>query len=99
MAHPLQLTFALIKPHVVKNPIALNGLHNLILANDFKIVRSKITNIDTNLASEFYSEHKAKFFYNRLLTFMCRFVFMELICTKGFFLMNFFDYLVVLLKL
>lgn len=74
MTNPLQLTFALIKPHVCKNPVALSGLHKLILANDFKIVRSKITNIDKNLASEFYKEHKTKFFYNRLLTFMCRFV-------------------------
>ncbi|XP_044595590.1 nucleoside diphosphate kinase 6 [Cotesia glomerata] len=68
--NPLQLTLAILKPHVIKNPFALQKIRQLILDNDFKIVRSRRTKITFSEASFFYQDHKDKFFYNRLVTFM-----------------------------
>lgn len=68
----LQLTLAIIKPHVIKNPIALSAIQKLILNSNFKIVKSKRKLISLEEAELFYEEHKHKFFYNRLVTFMTR---------------------------
>jgi len=68
----MQLTFIIIKPHIVKNPIILNKIHNIIECNKFLFVKSKKILINCSLCKEFYNEHKNKFFYNRLLTFMTR---------------------------
>lgn len=68
----LQLTFAILKPHITKNPIALKQIQNIILTSNFKIVKSKRKTIAMLEAEEFYAEHKNKFFYNRLVTFMIR---------------------------
>ncbi|KAL7287109.1 hypothetical protein TKK_0018727 [Trichogramma kaykai] len=67
---PFQLTLAILKPHVVKNPFALQNIREMILSNDIKIVRTQRTIISQKLAEKFYEEHKGKFFYNRLTTFM-----------------------------
>ncbi|XP_076233457.1 nucleoside diphosphate kinase 6 [Calliopsis andreniformis] len=67
----LQLTLAIIKPHVVKSPFVLQKIRNLIIKHNFKIVRSRRKIITQEEAELFYIEHKEKFFYNRLLTFMC----------------------------
>ncbi|XP_018576534.1 nucleoside diphosphate kinase 6 [Anoplophora glabripennis] len=66
----LQLTFAILKPHITKNPIALEQIKYIILTSKFKIVKSKRKTITMQEAEEFYVEHKHKFFYNRLVTFM-----------------------------
>ncbi|XP_031850387.2 nucleoside diphosphate kinase 6 [Nomia melanderi] len=71
LRQPLQLTLAIIKPYVVKSPFVLQKIRNLIIDNNFKIVRSRRTIITPKEAELFYEEHKKKFFYNRLLTFMC----------------------------
>ncbi|CAH1112972.1 unnamed protein product [Psylliodes chrysocephalus] len=65
-----QLTLAIIKPHVVKNPIATQKIRELIIASNFKIVKFKRKLISLPEAEKFYDEHKRKFFYNRLITFM-----------------------------
>lgn len=67
----LQLTLAIIKPHVIKSPFVLQKIRNIIIDNNFKVVRSRRTIITQKEAELFYAEHKDKFFYNRLLTFMC----------------------------
>ncbi|XP_043258554.1 nucleoside diphosphate kinase 6-like [Colletes gigas] len=67
----LQLTLAIIKPHVIKSPFVLQKIRDLIIDNDFKIVRSRRTIITEKEAETFYMEHKDRFFYNRLITFMC----------------------------
>lgn len=72
MIKSLELTFAIIKPHVIRNPIAHKGVHQVILDHSFRIVHSKLLRIDKSLAEHFYEEHKNKFFYNRLITFMSR---------------------------
>ncbi|XP_060523237.1 nucleoside diphosphate kinase 6 [Cylas formicarius] len=66
----LELTLAIIKPHIVKNPVFLDAVRNVILNSDFKIVKSKRKRISLDEATHFYEEHKHKFFYNRLVTFM-----------------------------
>lgn len=67
---PLELTLAILKPHIIKHPPALSSIRNLILTSNFKIVRSKRRALTKDDAEHFYSEHKQKFFYNRLVTFM-----------------------------
>ncbi|KAK4874356.1 hypothetical protein RN001_013716 [Aquatica leii] len=67
---PLELTLAIIKPHVINNPISLSAIRNVILTSNFKIVRSKRLTFTNEIAETFYKEHKEKFFYNRLVTFM-----------------------------
>ncbi|KAG5684680.1 hypothetical protein PVAND_013897 [Polypedilum vanderplanki] len=64
------LTFAMIKPHVVKNPIALNKILQTIEDNSFKIVRKTRIKFNQHSAEKFYEEHKGKFYFNRLITFM-----------------------------
>ncbi|VEN64492.1 unnamed protein product [Callosobruchus maculatus] len=65
-----QQTLAILKPHVVKNPFSLSRIKNIILNANFKIVHLKRKTIDLREAEAFYGEHKGKFFYNRLVTFM-----------------------------
>lgn len=66
------ITFAMIKPHAVKNPYVLKQIRNIINENHFKIIESKQITLKNELAEHFYGEHKSKFFYNRLITFMAR---------------------------
>ncbi|XP_063365798.1 nucleoside diphosphate kinase 6-like [Cydia amplana] len=65
----LQLTLAIIKPHAVKNPVALSFIRNVI-KNKFIVIKTKRVSLDKEAAGKFYSEHVGKFFYNRLVTFM-----------------------------
>lgn len=67
----LQLTLAIIKPHAVKNPVALSFIRQVI-KNKFIVVKSKRVSLDKETACNFYKEHCGKFFYNRLVTFMAR---------------------------
>lgn len=46
-------------------------IRDLIIDNDFKIVRSRRMIISYEEAELFYKEHRDKFFYNRLLSFIC----------------------------
>lgn len=70
----LQLTFAIIKPHAVKNPFAMEQIRQHILDHKFQIVKNKQIQFNNQLAEQFYDEHKFKFFYQRLHTFMCRYL-------------------------
>lgn len=71
MAH-LELTLAIIKPHIIKNPWAVSKIRDLILSSQFQVVRFKRELLDVKDVREFYMEHNNKFFYNRLVTFMTR---------------------------
>lgn len=66
----LHCTFAMFKPDIADNRIALKSLLSIIEKNEFDIVRIKRTTMTPELAEEFYSEHRNKFFFNRLVTFM-----------------------------
>ncbi|KRT80610.1 hypothetical protein AMK59_5490, partial [Oryctes borbonicus] len=70
MIQRLQLTLAILKPHLVSNPLAVRDIRTLILTNKFKIVNWKRHTLTIKDAEKFYEEHKTKFFYNRLVTFM-----------------------------
>ncbi|KAL1494428.1 hypothetical protein ABEB36_010027 [Hypothenemus hampei] len=37
----LQLTLAIIKPHIIKNPISLEAIRKIIISSNFKIITSK----------------------------------------------------------
>uniref|UniRef100_A0A336LSV1 Nucleoside diphosphate kinase n=1 Tax=Culicoides sonorensis TaxID=179676 RepID=A0A336LSV1_CULSO len=71
MSTATTLTLAIIKPHVLKNPFALNAIKQIIEENNFAIRIQKKIQIDQKLAEKFYGEHKGRFFYKRLISFMC----------------------------
>ena len=66
----LQLTLAILKPDLLQHPPHHRLVQDMILDNQFLVVRSKITHLTPARAQQFYSEHEGKFFYNRLVTFM-----------------------------
>ncbi|XP_028140530.1 nucleoside diphosphate kinase 6 [Diabrotica virgifera virgifera] len=70
IASKLQLTLAIIKPHIVKNPISSQKIREIIISSNFKIVKSRRKIISLEEANTFYGEHKEKFFYKRLVSFM-----------------------------
>lgn len=67
---PLELTLAIIKPDVCRNPYNLQSLRQIILENKFCIVDTKVGQLSRTEAEKFYIEHKNKFFFNRLVSFM-----------------------------
>ncbi|RZF31966.1 hypothetical protein LSTR_LSTR012436 [Laodelphax striatellus] len=66
----LELTFVVLKPHVVKVPSISKEIKNIIIRNGFLVIRSKEKILNPNDLQMFYGEHKNKFFYNRLISFM-----------------------------
>lgn len=54
----------------MKLALIFQKIRDLIIDNNFKVVRSRRATISREEAELFYKEHKNKFFYNRLLTFM-----------------------------
>lgn len=69
----MEISLALLKPHVLRNTYALNQIKALI-GNNFNILEAKEVHITKELSERFYAEHKGKFFYNRLTSFMNRYV-------------------------
>lgn len=65
----LELTLAIIKPHAIKNPVAVSYIRHVI-KNKFVVVKTKRVFLDKETAANFYKEHAGKFFFNRLVTFM-----------------------------
>lgn len=72
MAGNLQLTLSIFKPHIAKFPFAVESIKQIIVENDLRIVKHAQIQLTRAKADEFYEEHRRKFFYNRLQTFMCR---------------------------
>jgi nucleoside-diphosphate kinase len=52
--------------------IKRNQLMQIIQTNGFEIVKSEQRHLSKVEAEEFYKEHKGKFFYQRLISFMTR---------------------------
>lgn len=69
----MEISLALLKPHVLRNTYALNQIKALI-GNNFNVLEAKEVHITKELSERFYAEHKGKFFYNRLTSFMNRYV-------------------------
>lgn len=70
MTSRLELTLAILKPHVIPNIFAHKVIKEKIVEKGFQIVKSKTFRIDESLAGDFYAEHRKKFFYGRLVSFM-----------------------------
>ena len=66
----LEYTFAMLKPDVANNSFARDAILSIITDNGFRIAAIRRTTMSIKLAKQFYSEHRNKFFYNRLVTFM-----------------------------
>lgn len=64
------LTFALIKPHAVKER-KVGDIIKIIEENKFGIVLAKLTQFRLEGAKEFYIEHEGKEFFNNLTRIMC----------------------------
>lgn len=67
---PLTLTLAILKPDLMLHPRNLKQVHQRILEHNFLVVRSKVVQLSSQQAEQFYLEHKGRFFCNRLVTFM-----------------------------
>ncbi|KAL0274541.1 UNVERIFIED_CONTAM: hypothetical protein PYX00_002642 [Menopon gallinae] len=65
-----QLTLVMLKPHVTSVPHIVADIRRRIIRNGFYVIRSKKLSIPVADAHEFYREHREKFFFNRLVTFM-----------------------------
>lgn len=66
----LQLTLALIKPDVMARPHTAQLIRKLMCERGFYLIRSQIIKLSREDAERFYLEHKGKFFYNRLVSYM-----------------------------
>ncbi|CAN8001745.1 unnamed protein product [Ixodes hexagonus] len=66
----LQLTLAILKPDVCKIPVKLQAVRRVILDHDFLFVRSKVKSYSKEDIEKFYSEHREKFFFDRLTSYM-----------------------------
>jgi len=69
----MEITLALIKPHVLRNTYAMQQIRALISQN-FTVLDQKEVCITKELSERFYAEHQGKFFYHRLTSFMNRLV-------------------------
>ncbi|KAM8718770.1 hypothetical protein ACLKA7_001476 [Drosophila subpalustris] len=65
----MEITLALLKPHVLRNSYALQQIKGLI-ENNFTILKAKEVRLTKELSERFYAEHRGKFFYHRLSSFM-----------------------------
>lgn len=70
LSKALQLTLAVIKPDAVAHPLISEALHQIILDNNFVIVRCKDLVWKRQDSERFYAEHSERFFYQRLVEFM-----------------------------
>jgi len=59
----------IVKPDICKGKTGM--VLSMLIDNGFKIVFTKIMQLDFKVASEFYKEHFGKPFYGQLIDFMC----------------------------
>jgi nucleoside-diphosphate kinase len=64
-----ELTLALFKPDIYQRQHHVKEVTSLIVARQFYIVRSKAVKLTRQKAEEFYSTHKDRFFFKRLVDF------------------------------
>ena len=67
----LQLTLAILKPDLIANPAAKVDIIDTIIRHKFYIIKTDMLRLSKNQAKQFYGEHEGKFFYNRLVNFIC----------------------------
>ena len=66
----LQLTLAILKPDLTQRPYAIEHVRSLLLNEGFIAIQSQIVQLPKSKVELFYEEHKERFFYNRLVTYM-----------------------------
>lgn len=67
----LSLTLGLLKPDITNMTYTLHQVRQMILQKGFIVLRSNIIPKMTRTQAEaFYEEHRDRFFYNRLVTYM-----------------------------
>ncbi|KAH7646054.1 nucleoside diphosphate kinase 6-like [Dermatophagoides farinae] len=66
----LELTLAIIKPHICKDPSCLQEIRSIIFENGFLFLKSTQIHLTRMQAESFYEEHKGKFFFERLVSLM-----------------------------
>ncbi|KAF6030395.1 hypothetical protein EB796_011312 [Bugula neritina] len=71
MASKLHLTVAILKPSTVSRPAVVQEIVNLVNYNDLRVITQKQILLTKEEACRFYKEHEGRFFYNRLVTYMC----------------------------
>ncbi|ORZ33089.1 nucleoside diphosphate kinase, partial [Catenaria anguillulae PL171] len=63
-------TLALLKPDIYADPITVADVHAQLPAAGLELVRSRRVHWTPRDAGRFYAEHKGKFFYDRLTSYM-----------------------------
>lgn len=64
------MTLAILKPDLTQRPFSVEHVRELLLKNKFIAIQTKHERLSRAKVEEFYKEHRGKFFYNRLVTFM-----------------------------
>ena len=67
---PLKLTLAIIKPDAAAHPIFNSAILQLLVRQNFIFVKSGSFILSRKDAEEFYSQHREKFYYRRLTSFL-----------------------------
>ena len=62
-------TLCIIKPDAVENNF-VDQINEMIESNGLSILKSKKTNISSEIAKQFYAEHSEKSFFNELVNFI-----------------------------
>ena len=65
----MQKTFSIIKPDAVKRNL-IGHINQIIESSGLKIIAIKMLYLDKDMAEGFYSEHKGKPFFDKLINFM-----------------------------
>ncbi|KAH8405913.1 hypothetical protein KR222_000646 [Zaprionus bogoriensis] len=65
----MDISVALLKPHILRNTYALQQI-KVLIGNNFNVLGAKEVHITKEISERFYAEHKGKFFYHRLTSFM-----------------------------
>lgn len=66
----IQFTLAILKPDISNNSVAREAILSIAESEGFKILHLKKTWLTLDMAKRFYVEHRNKFFFTRLVTFM-----------------------------
>lgn len=67
----MSFTLAILKPDAVANPIVLKYIGEAIFKNGLKITKGCRLRLSQEQASQLYSVHASKFFYDRLIRHIC----------------------------
>lgn len=70
MKKAIELTLAILKPSTLKRPLVVEAINKSLESQGLRIVRSRVETLPREIVDRFYEEHRGRFFYNRLGTYM-----------------------------